>query len=200
MRRCAPPRHPCACSPAPPRRRNRSATCFRGFEADTENSFWQVYGDIFSQIAEWDGKDESPARTAAPPSFGGPDSTYADVRRFYAWWGAFSTKRSFAWRDLHDIREVRRRRHRHVPMPALHPTLCTLVVLQAPGRQVRRAMERENTRARSAARKDFSRTVRELAEWVSRRDPRVREEREREKQRQGACVRAVRRALLLLLS
>jgi len=43
----------------------------------------------------------------------------------------------------------------------------------ASNRQVRRAMEQENKKARQAAKKEFNAEVRQLVKFVQKRDPRV---------------------------
>jgi DnaJ homolog subfamily A member 5 len=44
---------------------------------------------------------------------------------------------------------------------------------EAPNRLVKRAMEKENRKLRDAAKKKYIETVRELATYVRRRDPRI---------------------------
>jgi DnaJ homolog subfamily A member 5 len=44
---------------------------------------------------------------------------------------------------------------------------------EAPNRFVKRAMEKENKKHRDVARKKYIETVRELATYVRRRDPRI---------------------------
>lgn len=97
------------------------------------------------------------------PVFGDADTPLDDVNEFYQHWKSFVTVRSFAWMD--EYRTV-----------------------DAPTRQVRRAMEKENKKLRDAARKAFTTEVRELAEFAYRRDRRVlafqkQKEKEREQQR-----------------
>ena len=71
-----------------------------------------------------------------------------DVNAFYQHWKSYMTQRSFAWVDEYKPSE-------------------------APTRVVRRAMEKENKKLRDAAKKAFTTEVRELVDFVCRRDPRV---------------------------
>ncbi|EGZ28651.1 hypothetical protein PHYSODRAFT_472762 [Phytophthora sojae] len=72
-----------------------------------------------------------------------------DVNYFYQHWKGYTTQRSFAWVDEYKTTD-------------------------APTRMVRRAMEKENKKLRDAAKKAFTTEVRELVDFVCRRDPRVR--------------------------
>ncbi|OWZ23730.1 hypothetical protein PHMEG_0001371 [Phytophthora megakarya] len=86
-----------------------------------------------------------------------------DVNYFYQHWKSYTTQRSFAWVDEYKTTD-------------------------APTRLVRRAMEKENKKLRDAAKKAFTTEVRELVDFVCRRDPRVRafqrqKEQEKEKRR-----------------
>jgi DnaJ homolog subfamily A member 5 len=82
------------------------------------------------------------------PDMGGVSTPFENVGRFYASWKNFVTNRDFSWADIHRIRD-------------------------APNRFIRREMEKENTKARDKARKKYVQCVRELANFVSKRDPRV---------------------------
>ena len=78
----------------------------------------------------------------------GDDSTpMKEVRQFYAYWENFSTCRSFAWCDKYNPND-------------------------APNRQVKRAIEQENKKERSRGKRVFNETVRRLAGWAKKRDPR----------------------------
>lgn len=135
---------------------------------DTDTSFYGTYRRLFERMAEED-------RVAAPypgedhtgdlgdawrdqasmyPSFGHPDTPYTDtpaastsVRDFYQFWMQFSSRKSFAWKDKHDLRD-------------------------APDRRVKRLMEKENKRAREQARREYNDAIRGLAAFIRRRDPR----------------------------
>lgn len=82
------------------------------------------------------------------PCFNKADSIAPDVHHFYNFWTNFVTKMSFSWEDKYNPAEV-------------------------PNRQVRRAIEKENKKFRDIARKKYNETVRALASFVRKRDPRV---------------------------
>ena len=132
---------------------------------DTETSFFGTYRRLFDRLAEEDrvaapypgeehtGEFANEERDLASwyPSFGRPDTPYATgvapVRQFYQFWTNFSSRKSFAWKDLHNLRDAQDRR-------------------------VKRLMEKENRRAREVARREYNETVRGLAVFIRRRDPR----------------------------
>lgn len=135
--------------------------------SDSDTSFFGTYRRLFAMLAEED-------RVAAPypgerhedsfadpdrddkhwyVSFGGPDTPYVasdgrrDARQFYQFWTSFSSRKSFAWKDQYSLRE-------------------------ASDRRVRRLMEKDNKRARENARREYNETIRGLAVFLRRRDPR----------------------------
>ncbi|EEY66218.1 uncharacterized protein PITG_03771 [Phytophthora infestans T30-4] len=94
-----------------------------------------------------------------------------DVNYFYQHWKSYTTQRSFAWVDEYKTTD-------------------------APTRLVRRAMEKENKKLRDAAKKAFTTKVRELVDFVCRRDPRVRafqKQKEREKEQRRVEEEAKKR-------
>ncbi|KAL3666564.1 hypothetical protein V7S43_008193 [Phytophthora oleae] len=125
-----------------------SASVYSGFGSD-EKSFYSVYGELFTKIdgLDLDGGDGSNAGVA--PELGDANTTMDDVNYFYQHWKSYTSQRSFAWVDEYKTTD-------------------------APTRLVRRAMEKENKKLRDAAKKAFTTEVRELVEFVYRRDPRVR--------------------------
>ncbi|OBZ72262.1 DnaJ subfamily C member 21 [Grifola frondosa] len=146
----------------PPRARDRgltvrhlalffSVTIYSGYD-DGENSFFTIYGNLFSRLAH----DESQFVDLPLPTFG--DSTWPWVpaskdeqdtaaRTFYNYWLNFTTNKDFTWMEQWNISE-------------------------APDRRVRRLMERDNKKARDDARKEYNETVRSLAMFIRKRDPR----------------------------
>jgi len=122
-----------------------SASCYSGF-GDDERSFYSVYGLIFDRIDRAE-RDSLPKGRAAAPELGGDYSSWADVRSFYAHWESFATAKPMASVDLYDTRA-------------------------AANRQVRRAMDKENDKARSAARRKANECVRNLASYMKKRDRR----------------------------
>ncbi|WFD22069.1 hypothetical protein MEQU1_000731 [Malassezia equina] len=133
--------------------------------SDSSTSFFGTYRRLFERLAEED-------MVAAPypgeahtgdlaaswrddqrmyPFFGHPTTDYTTgsepVRLFYQFWTQFSSRKSFAWKDQHDLRD-------------------------APDRRVKRLMEKDNKRARDAARREYNDAIRGLASFLRRRDPR----------------------------
>ncbi|WFD03030.1 hypothetical protein MOBT1_001719 [Malassezia obtusa] len=135
--------------------------------SDSDSSFFGTYRRLFALIAEED-------RVAAPypgevhendfadpdrddaywyVGFGHPNTPYVatdgrrDARQFYQFWINFSSRKSFAWKDKFDVRDAQDRR-------------------------VKRLMEKDNKRARDAARREYNEAIRSLAVFIRRRDPR----------------------------
>lgn len=83
------------------------------------------------------------------PRIGNSTSDYAThVRQFYNTWSSFQTIKSFNWVDEYRYST-------------------------APDRKTRRLMERENKKARDAAKKSYNETVRSYVSFIRKRDPRV---------------------------
>ena len=128
-----------------------SRSCYRGFGAGP-GSFYAVYAEAFAGLADLEGRGE------AAPRFGGPGSPWAEVSRFYSWWGSFASERDFSWADV------------------WNPS-------GGSSRKARRMMEDENKKACRKARAEFNEQVRSLASFVQRRDPRVKRHKEEEAER-----------------
>eukprot|EP00743_Colponemidia_sp_Colp-15_P006043 GILK01006493.1.p1 GENE.GILK01006493.1~~GILK01006493.1.p1 ORF type:complete len:450 (+),score=117.25 GILK01006493.1:121-1470(+) len=128
-----------------------STSAFKGF-GDDQGGFYAVFNKLFETLAEEeaaaDSDDTSDDDYEAPPPFGNSQSMYADVKRFYAYWGDFVSRQSFAWEDKYNPNE-------------------------APNRQIRRLMEQENKKERQKARKVYNEEVRALVGFVKKRDKRV---------------------------
>lgn len=93
------------------------------------------------------------------PSFGYAADEYKNVARgFYASWSSFSTRKSFAGRDLHRLSD-------------------------APDRRVRRMMEKENKRLRDEAAQEYNDCVRSMVAFVKKRDPRYKSNAQNEAER-----------------
>ncbi|KAG2118552.1 DnaJ-domain-containing protein [Suillus cothurnatus] len=145
----------------PPRARDRGltirhlarffdATIWSGFD-DSENSFFTIYRNLFTRLAQ----EENLISQIEYPSFGDaswpwsiPKSTNEPAaRNFYNAWINFATLKDFVWMEQWNLAE-------------------------APDRRVRRLMERDNKKARDDARKDYNETIRQLATFIRKRDPR----------------------------
>ncbi|KAL5526038.1 hypothetical protein ACEPAG_7376 [Sanghuangporus baumii] len=128
-----------------------------GFD-DSDSGFFTLYRNLFNRLAS----DECAITSHSPsdyPSFG--DSTWTwngptghgdispkeGARYFYNFWLGFATAKDFAWAEQWNLNE-------------------------APDRQIRRHMERDNKKARETARKEYNDTVRQLVKFIRKRDPR----------------------------
>ncbi|KAG2148999.1 DnaJ-domain-containing protein [Suillus bovinus] len=145
----------------PPRARDRGltvrhlaqffdATIWSDFD-DSENSFFTIYRNLFTRLAQ----EENLISQIEYPSFGHaswpwstPKSMDAPAaRNFYNAWINFVTLKDFVWMEQWNLAE-------------------------APDRRARRLMERDNKKARDEARKDYNETIRQLATFIRKRDPR----------------------------
>ncbi|KAI0353812.1 DnaJ-domain-containing protein [Trametes cingulata] len=159
----------------PPRARDRGLTVrhlaqffdtgiYDGFD-DGPNSFFTIYRNLFDRLAN----DEKQYVDAALPSFGYPSWPWLPAskaeqdqcaRTFYNYWTNFVTCKEFEWADQWNVAE-------------------------APDRRVRRLMERDNKKARDEARKEYNDTVRSLAMFIRKRDPRYKTHLSRQAQGQS---------------
>ncbi|KAI0029758.1 DnaJ domain-containing protein [Vararia minispora EC-137] len=151
----------------PPRARDRGLTVrhlqpffspktWSSFD-DTENnqSFFTIYRNLFARLA----RDEQAFTRIHPseiPSFGDTTWSWAAsakdrpqeaARHFYNYWLNFTTEKDFAWVTMWNEGD-------------------------APDRRARRLMEKDNNKARDDARKEYNDTVRTLAKFLRKRDPR----------------------------
>ncbi|RMJ23425.1 C2H2 finger domain protein [Aspergillus sp. HF37] len=100
------------------------------------------------------------------PTFGSSGDDFEEiVRPFYMAWAGFSTRKSFAWKDVHRYSD-------------------------APDRRVRRMMEKENQRLRDEGIREFNDAVRSLVAFAKKRDPRYKANAQSEAQRQEALRQA----------
>jgi hypothetical protein len=82
------------------------------------------------------------------PTFGNSSSPANEIYTFYSHWDNFITSLTFSWADKYNI-------------------------LEAPNRQVKRAMEKENSKFRDDARKEYMNKIRSLVAYVKKRDQRL---------------------------
>ncbi|XP_075731886.1 dnaJ homolog subfamily C member 21 isoform X2 [Rhipicephalus microplus] len=123
-----------------------NSSCFSGY-GDDEKGFYAVFRDAFQRIAAED--EPYHDDPVVVPGFGNSTSPYDEVvGPFYGYWQSYCTARTFAWLDQYDIRT-------------------------APNRRVVRLMERENRKLRDAARRQRNEEVRQLVQFVRKRDRRV---------------------------
>ncbi|KAJ1915882.1 hypothetical protein IWQ60_008295 [Tieghemiomyces parasiticus] len=164
-----------------------STSVYRGF-TDAFDGFFVVYGKVFRAVAEEELKlgprMTDPARVALlqnldfgqsfthakePITYRGDSRHLYNLVDFYNFWTGFQTQRTFAWHDKYKPSD-------------------------APNRYVRRAIEKENRKARETARKEYSEVVKSLALYVKKRDPRMQawNEEQQEAQRQREVERKKR--------
>ncbi|KAH9068222.1 DnaJ-domain-containing protein [Lactarius deliciosus] len=122
------------------------------FSMMAQMAFFTIYRNLFDRLA----REERLSNTVEFPSFGYSTWDWAApskerpseaARHFYNFWLNFTTDKEFAWSDQWNISE-------------------------APDRQVRRLMEKDNKKARDSARKEYNETVKALVMFVRKRDPR----------------------------
>jgi len=121
-------------------------SCCPGPE-DSSTGFFGVYRAVFEEVLANENKREDESLVDLP-SFGDSSSPAANVLRFYSHWESFVTRLSFSWEDEYNPSE-------------------------APNRQVRRAIEKENKKAREAGRRKYMDLVRALVAYVKTRDRRL---------------------------
>lgn len=141
-----------------------SSSCYANFD-DSEDGFYTVYKNVFEELAKEEEKAlEQAARYAKTknksennktktinsyPSFGDSTSDYEDVvRPFYAFWSGFCTSLTFDHLDKYNT-------------------------LEAENRRILRAMEKENKKVKDAARKERNTNIRNLVEFIKKRDRRL---------------------------
>ncbi|ODV91915.1 hypothetical protein CANCADRAFT_11762, partial [Tortispora caseinolytica NRRL Y-17796] len=114
---------------------------------DAPDGMYTIANQIFDTIAS----EERKSGSGSFPRFGNSATPYdPNVKNFYSVWVGFNSSQSFASEDIYRTSD-------------------------APDRRIRRAMEKENKRLRDAARKEFSETVRALAKFIRKRDPRYKD-------------------------
>ena len=139
-----------------------SSSCYANFD-DSEDGFYTVYRKVFEQLAEEEqkaleqvsrySKNKSKANSKEDPrtfpSFGDSNSDYEQiVRPFYSFWSGFCTSLTFDHLDKYNTTEAENRR-------------------------ILRAMEKENKKVKDAAKKERNANVRNLVEFIKKRDRRL---------------------------
>ena len=139
-----------------------SSACYANFD-DSEDGFYTVYRQVFDQLAQEElqaiqlaarlskGKNKlkSDSSSESLPAFGNSDSDYDQVvRPFYAYWSGFCTQLTFDHLDKYNTTEAENRR-------------------------ISRLMEKENKKVKDGARKERNANVRNLVEFIKKRDRRL---------------------------
>lgn len=130
--------------------------------SDSPSGFFGYLRETFAQLAQEEDVAGQWEDVEVPeyPTFGHAEDEYEDVvKQFYQAWIGFSTRKTFAWKDRYRLSE-------------------------APDRQYRRAMEKENKKFRDEGIKEFNDAVRTLVAFVRKRDPRYTPNTQTEEQRQ----------------
>ncbi|KAG6909987.1 hypothetical protein DXG01_013987 [Tephrocybe rancida] len=135
----------------PPRARDRGLTS-RHLSRFLDASLWSGFDDGADRL----GAEETMfSADIEYPSFGFSTWTWTSIdksdnqqaRLFYTAWTNFATSKDFTWSDQWNLTE-------------------------APDRRVKRLMEKDNKKARDDARREYNDTVRSLAKFIRKRDPR----------------------------
>lgn len=121
-----------------------NASCYSDMD-DTMTGFYTVYRDLFEQICA--SEKEHTGKDPGYPTFGNSTSPANEVYQFYQYWDNFVSGLNFAWVDKYNV-------------------------LEAPNRDTRRAMEKENSKERDTARKEYVNRIRSLVGFLKKRDER----------------------------
>lgn len=128
-----------------------NSSCYSGHDDESPTGFYQVFASAFDEVFELE-NDKTRADTSSKigstsTKFGNSTTPISEVLAFYADWENFASKLNFAWADLYHS-------------------------VDAPNRATRRVMEKENSKARDTARKEYTGEIRSLARFVKKIDPR----------------------------
>lgn len=147
--------------------------CYDGFDDNDPDNFYSIYEECFQAIynGEKDGfisegnidLNEMHNSHLSEVTFGNSKSRWEEVSAFYNSWEAFSSCLSFAWVDTYHLNDIR----------------------EAPNRRIRRLMEDDNRKKRKAAKKERVEEICALVQFVKKRDPRVRAQREQQQRDQA---------------
>ncbi|EGC30171.1 hypothetical protein DICPUDRAFT_41822 [Dictyostelium purpureum] len=127
-----------------------NASCFTNYSDTDDNSFYNVYSRIFSAIDKEEESVDEEKYHFQPPQFGNSKTPIAEVLKFYGYWKDFVTKKKFTNADIYHLSE-------------------------APNRQIKRLMEKENQKERNRAKQQFNEKVRHLASFIYNHDKRIQE-------------------------
>lgn len=141
-----------------------TSTAYNGY-GDEPDSFYSVFGQVFETLAR---EERTAGLMDALVQFGTSQSDWSTVRDFYRDWSGFTSKKSFGFADKWNLAD-------------------------APNRDYRRVMERENKRERAKMKKEFNSLVRELVSFVKKRDPRVKARKDVEEEEKAAREEIARR-------
>lgn len=114
---------------------------------DGKNGFFVLVRTLFAQLRSEEeiACQDSDREMVNYPDFGDSRTSDEQVKAFYKIWSRFYSEKSFEWADKYTSR-------------------------QAPDRRVRRAIGKENNKARQAERKDYIDTVQQLVSAIRKKD------------------------------
>ncbi|KAM9998531.1 hypothetical protein ACTFIY_008180 [Dictyostelium cf. discoideum] len=128
-----------------------NTSIFTSFNDNDETGFFKIYSRIFEIIDKIEeGEETINEYHHHPPKFGDSTTPIAEVLKFYSFWKDFVTKKKFTSSDLYHLSD-------------------------APNRQIKRLMEKENQKERSKARSAYNERVRHLASFIYNHDKRITE-------------------------
>lgn len=130
--------------------------------------FYAVYEDVFMRINESETEAITTQGKSADgyPAFGNSTTERKDVLNFYNCWENFVTALSFAWEDQYNTADAPNRQIRRLHKVVVHNNSIDF------GHYFR-AMEKENSVLREAAKKEYFSRVRALVSYVKKRDMRM---------------------------
>ncbi|KAM9977637.1 hypothetical protein ACTFIR_011507 [Dictyostelium discoideum] len=128
-----------------------NTSIFTSFNDNDETGFFKIYSRIFEIIDKIEeGEETVNEYHHHPPKFGDSTTPIAEILKFYSFWKDFVTKKKFTSSDLYHLSD-------------------------APNRQIKRLMEKENQKERSKARSAYNERVRHLASFIYNHDKRITE-------------------------
>ena len=138
---------------------------YKGF-GDDEGGFFSVYRQLFEYIEEFEVEDGEVSRGSAYTSFGSKNSPYLpSLTNFYDKWLSFQSTRKFYYAEKYSEE-------------------------YADNRRTRRTMAKENQKLREQHRREYSETIRELASFIQKRDPRFKSHKEEKKRERQVAEKA----------
>ena len=118
------------------------------FEPGVKNNFYEVYRDLFIQIDKEEELEEHVGKDhVLAPNFGDAGTYIEDVLAFYKFWELFGTKKEFTYVDKYNIKDATNGRER-------------------------RYINNENKKERINEKKRYNQDVRDILEFIRKRDPR----------------------------
>lgn len=119
-----------------------------GFDINNKHNFYEVFREVFNKIDKEEEMEEDVGKDHIDaPTFGDPNTYIDDVLAFYRHWEVFGTKKEFTYADKYNSSQAQNGRER-------------------------RYIQTENRKERQKEKKLYNQTVRDILEFVRKRDPR----------------------------